>query len=233
MTQVNLTAHRKSAVMNVSEEDHIGRVILRSRRWYEQDLLEDAYQRLRGQGGYAIDVGAHIGNHTLWFTKVCGLSVVAVEPNLDNAVHLHSHVRMNGKADKVEIYNVALGASEGRGRIKPGPEGNTGMARVELDEGGSVAVVTLDSIAETARMFNPERRAALIKIDVEGSAMDVLAGAVETLERDRPLLYVEGERDEIQAFLGPKWKCFGQFGKTPTFGFQRQGGVGWGAPSGR
>jgi FkbM family methyltransferase len=218
--------------MNVSEDDLIGRVILKSRRWYEQDLLEDAYQRLRGQGGYVIDVGAHIGNHTLWFARVCGLSAVAVEPNLDSAVHLHSHVRMNNVADRVEIYNVALGAGEGRGRIEPGPTGNTGMSRIVSDEGGSIAVVTLDSIAETARMFNPDRRAALIKIDVEGSAMDVLAGAVQTLERDRPLLYVEGEKAEIQAFLGPKWTCFGKFGRTPTWGFKRAGGAGWGAPSG-
>lgn len=229
MTQVNLTAHRKSAVMNVSEEDHIGRVILRSRRWYEQDLLEDAYQRLRGSTGPVIDVGAHIGNHTLWFTKVCQRSVIAVEPNLNSAVHLHSHVRMNRATDQVQIYNVALGAETRRGRIEAGPEGNTGMSRVVADEEGTTAIVTLDSLVEATRWTG----VALIKIDVEGSALEVLEGARETLEHSRPLLYVEGERDEIQAFLGPKWKCFGQFGKTPTFGFQRQGGVGWGAPSGR
>jgi FkbM family methyltransferase len=214
--------------MNVSEDDLIGRVILKSRRWYEQDLLEDAYQRLRGSAGAVVDVGAHVGNHTLWFARVCQRPVLAVEPNLDTALHLHSHVRMNRLTEEVEIFNVALGDEVRRARIEPGPEGNSGMSRVVADEEGSIAVVTLDSIVETTRWS----RVALIKIDVEGSALDVLAGAVQTLERDRPLLYVEGEKAEIQAFLGPKWKCFGQFGKTPTFGFARSGGVGWGAPSG-
>jgi FkbM family methyltransferase len=229
VTQVNLTAHRKSAVMNVTEDDLIGRVILRSRRWYEQDLLEDAYQRLRGSQGVVIDVGAHIGNHTLWFARVCQRPVIAVEPNFESATHLHSHVRMNRLADQVEVYNVALGAGIARGRIEPGPAGNTGMSRVVPDDEGTSAIVPLDSLVELTRWTG----VALIKIDVEGSAIAVLEGARETLEHSRPLLYVEGEKDEIQAFLGPKWKCFGKFGRTPTWGFSRSGGVGWGAPSGR
>lgn len=221
MTQVNLSAHRRSVVMNVDPEDHIGRVISTSGRFYERDLLEDAYQKLlvSGNKGVVVDVGAHVGNHTLWFTAVCGRNVIAIEPNPESVLQLNSHLRMNRMWDRTEIYQVALGAEDGQGSYVPGPAGNTGMGRVEIGEGG-VSVTTLDSVMEAARLYNPDRRVALIKIDVEGSAVDVLRGAAETLERDRPLLYVEGEFNEIHAHLGSEWRGFGKFGRTPTWGFR-------------
>lgn len=222
MTQVNLAAHRRSVVMNVDPEDHIGRVISKSGRFYESDLLEDAYQKLlvSGNKGVVIDVGAHVGNHTLWFTAICGRNVIAIEPNPESVLQLNSHLRMNRMWDRTEIYQVALGAEDGRGRYFPGPAGNTGMGRVLNDIDGEVSVTSLDSVMEAARLYNPDRKAALIKIDVEGSAVDVLQGAAETLERDRPLLYVEGDLDEIQGHLGDSWRGFGRFGRTPTWGFR-------------
>lgn len=221
MTQVNLSAHRRSVVMNVDPEDHIGRVISKSGRFYESDLLEDAYTRLLvGNPGVVVDVGAHIGNHTLWFAKICGREVVAIEPNAASIATLNSHLRLNRAWDQTEVYQVALGAAEGRGHYVWGPEGNSGMGRVEVAEEGSVAVVTLDSVLEVGLLADPGRRVALIKIDVEGSAVDVLRGAARTLELDRPLLYVEGDLDQLQAHLGESWKCFGKFGRTPTWGFR-------------
>lgn len=224
MTQVNLSAHRRSVVMNVDPEDHIGRVISKSGRFYERDLLEDAYTRLLvGNPGVVVDVGAHIGNHTLWFTRVCGREVVAIEPNPTSVATLNSHLRLNRAWDQTEVYQVALGAEDGNGNYVPGPAGNSGMGRVEVAEEGSIAVVTLDSVLEVGLLADPARRVALIKIDVEGSAIDVLRGATRTLELDRPLLYIEGELDELQAHLGESWKCFGQFGRTPTWGFRNVG----------
>lgn len=57
-----------------------------------------------------------------------------------------------------------------------------------------VEVKTLDSF-----MLSP----SLIKIDVEGGSLGVLAGAVDTLQRCRPLLLIEEvkETDEVDAFL--------------------------------
>jgi FkbM family methyltransferase len=208
--------------MNVDPEDHIGRVISKSGRFYESDLLEDAYQKLAvsSNPGIVVDVGAHIGNHTLWFTRVCDREVVAIEPNAESIVALNSHLRLNRVWDQTEVYQVALGAEDGRGDYVPGPAGNTGMGRVEPAEEGPVAVVTLDSVLEVGLLADPSRRVALIKIDVEGSAVDVLRGAARTLELDRPLLYVEGELNEIHDFLGPHWRNFGKFGRTPTWGFR-------------
>lgn len=219
MTRVRLSAHRRNVTMNVDEQDLIGRVIARSGRFYEQDLLEDAYQKLGDYEGLVVDVGAHIGNHALWFSKICGRKVVALEPNRASIAQLWSHIRLNS-AD-VDAYWTALGAEATLARLEPGPPGNSGMARAVPDPDGDIAVLTLDDVLDAVALDTGKSApVALIKIDVEGSAVAVLRGAARTLERDRPLIYAEGERDELQELLGNEWKCFGKFGRTPTWGFR-------------
>lgn len=205
--------------MNVDETDLIGRVIARSGRFYEQDLLEDAYQRLRGREGLVVDVGAHVGNHSLWFSRVCDRQVVALEPNLESLRQLNSHVRLN--AARVEVYRAALGAETAIARLEPGPPGNSGMARAVPDPDGDISILTLDDVLDAVALDSGRADpVALIKIDVEGTACDVLRGAARTLDRNRPLVYAEGEQDELQELLGNGWKCFGKFGRTPTWGFR-------------
>lgn len=225
--RVELRAHQRAVILNVDPRDHIGRVICKSGRFYESDLLEDAYQRLLAtdRPGLVVDAGAHVGNHSLWFAEVCNRPVVAVEPVPEHVLQLNSHVRLNQPRQPVNIYNVALGAREERARIEPGPAGNSGMAQVVADPAGAVACVTLDDliVAESGGVPTDCLPVALIKIDVEGSAVAVLEGAAEVLERDRPLLYVEGDFNEIHAHLGSAWRGFGQFGRTPTWGFQHAG----------
>jgi hypothetical protein len=57
-----------------------------------------------------------------------------------------------------------------------------------------VPIVALDEAFDRARLD-------LVKIDVEGMEMDVLAGAARTLGRFRPLLYVENEHPEASPAL--------------------------------
>lgn len=226
MTRVQLSAHHHSVTMNVDRADHIGRVIAASGRFYEQDLLENAYHRLRGRPGLVVDAGAHIGNHTLWFSQVCRRHVIAVEPDPASAEQLRRHVRLNG-AD-ADMYRLALGAGEGRGRLEAGPDGNTGMARVVADPEGDVPLLPLDALMLAADSTGLERL-ALLKIDVEGAAEAVIAGGAARIGADRPLVYAEGEQAPLLAALNaivPGWVCFGVFAKTPTFGFEWRGGHG-------
>lgn len=228
MTRVNLNAHRRSVTMNVDRADHIGRVIAASGRFYEQDLLENAYHRLRGRPGLVVDAGAHIGNHTLWFSQVCRRHVIAVEPDPASAEQLRQHVRLND-AD-VDMYRLALGAEDGHGHLIEGPVGNTGMTRVALAEDGDVPVVGLDALMVAADPLGTER-IALLKIDVEDAAEAVIAGGAARIGADRPLVYAEGEQAPLAAALNaivPGWVCFGEFAKTPTFGFEWRGDHGTG-----
>lgn len=65
---------------------------------------------------------------------------------------------------------------------------NFGGVSLGAAHGEDVPVVPLDQLEVS--------KAKLIKIDVEGMELDVLAGAKATLARCRPILYVENDRAE-------------------------------------
>lgn len=209
--RVELEAHGAEVHLDVDPNDHIGRIIVASGRFYERDLLEDARKRVP-PGGLAVDVGAHVGNHTLWFAQVCGMRVLALEPNPDTYQRLLRNLALN--FCEARALPVAAGAKNGRGTLFPGRAGNTGTASVARDGRGGVPIVPLDDLAE---------QADLIKIDTEGSAVEVLRGATRLLRDCRPVVYAEGERSQIARALPRGYRCFGRFARTPTWGFQYEG----------
>ena len=198
--------------------DHIARKIIERGRFYEEDLLEDARNRMRQ--GTVVDVGAHVGNHTLWFAGVCGAPVVAFEPNPKSYTQLLENIRTNGL--DVHAHPFAVGARETFGTLEELRPGNSGMTRVVLDPSGYIPVVTLDQYAL--------EDVAVLKIDAEDSELDVLRGAVQLLRREKPLLYFEARHEKqrfaIEAFLDEitvgGWPLgyrllAGPFGWTPTW----------------
>jgi len=213
------------ARIEVDETDHIGRIITRG-TWYEKDLLDDARHRIHGPGT-AIDVGAHIGNHALWFALAMGLNVIALEPNPDTFAQLVRNVEANDVIlpdpgrPFVRVINAAAGARPGWGRVTPPAiEGNSGTCAVkrERDNGqvdaDQVAIMTLDELLYTSDV-------KLIKVDVEGAAASVLVGAADLIKEHSPVIYAEGDRGAIADVLPKGYKCFGRFAKTPTYGFAR------------
>lgn len=140
---------------------------------------------LRGSDVY-VDVGANIGQFVL--TAASHLSrygrVWALEPNPEAARLLERNVymrRMCGKAVcQVQVLQVAAGASSGLGdlAIPTFHDGRASMHRGTLDDVADAQVrhltVPVVSLDELLRDLSHIR---LLKIDVEGSEVDVLAGA--------------------------------------------------------
>lgn len=226
MKTITLPAGRggPAARIEVDETDHIGRIITRG-TWYEQDLLNDARHRVTGPG-LAVDVGAHIGNHALWFALAMRLNVIALEPNPASYAQLARNVAINELSAPdpvgpwVRLLPVAAGARPGWGRVQPPAlVGNSGTVAVKRDRGndqqdaGQVPITTLDEL----RLDNVR----LIKVDVEGAAASVLVGAAELIAAQSPVIYAEGDRDTLADVLPDGYRCFGRFAKTPTYGFAR------------
>lgn len=131
------------------------------------------------RGGLFVDVGAHVGNHSIYAAKR-GARVVAVEPHPATCHLLRRNVARN--AVDVQIIQAALGAEFGAASIEVPISSNIGTAVVSFGE-GLLCVMTLDSL---------KLAPTLIKVDVEGAEECVLAGAVETLREHRPALVCEG-----------------------------------------
>jgi FkbM family methyltransferase len=199
-----------------TEADHIARVIRQTGGFYEAELLNDIRQRLF-YPQVAVDVGAHVGNHAIYFSRVLEMEVFAFEPNPVSFHHLQSNVAANGVADRCHIRRAAVGAEAGRAHVLAASDTNPGLSRIEVIADGEAELVTLDD------ELTVDHRVDVIKIDVEGAELEVLQGAGRILRTQKPLLYVEVMRPRYEAvtsFLGERgYVCWKSFNVTPTFLF--------------
>jgi FkbM family methyltransferase len=128
-------------------------------------------QVLRG-GDLFLDVGANVGTYTIWAAE-CGAEVIALEPAADTYRLLRENVALNGY--QVTTIQAAAGAECGTARFTAGLD-----AVNRLDPAGPVEtrLVTIDSLIGG-------RYVAGMKVDVEGSEIDVLQGCVQALAERR------------------------------------------------
>jgi FkbM family methyltransferase len=170
--------------------------------WAFPDADEFMAQELHEDGGYqashlrmalahvtewslAIDGGAHAGTWTKPMAERFA-SVIAVEPSPDTYEALAENMRRFGIAN-VDLRNVAIGASAGTVSMVLDGRGadlkNTGARYI--GDGGTIPRVTIDSWDLSTLGF--------LKLDIEGSEVDALAGASETLKRCRPIVLFENK----------------------------------------
>lgn len=135
-------------------------------------------------GTTAIDIGAHIGCHTLAMAKRVGPQgkVYAFEPQPKLYSELVMNMALNGM-DNVEAFCSAIGGSIGEIELSPLKEGNEGATPLAGGSQVFVPITTLDALALDDVSF--------IKIDVEGMEDQVLVGAVQTLQKNRPVVAIE------------------------------------------
>ena len=170
-----------------------------------------------------MDVGAHIGNHTLWLAGVCDLEVVALEPDPENAALLARTIALNGLEGRVRVIEAAAGAKAGKGTLAKAPAGNTGMGKVVPGRRGPIRVVTIDGLELPS--------VSLLKVDVEGAELSVLEGAARTIARDHPWIYVEADGPRLYDRLSAWMKAAGykrsaRFARpTPRYCYRYVGGT--------
>lgn len=163
-----------------------------------QGLISAVLDWLKRQDNpVVIDVGAGAGLLSLLPIFCPAATFHAFEPHPVHVELLHANIELHDIQDRVTVYPVALMDTEGTSMLKipvdPKASGcsTLGEHNLEADvfEGGQeyrVATRTLDSYE-----FG---RVDLIKIDAEGAEKLVLDGAVETIERCRPVVLFEWSR---------------------------------------
>lgn len=147
-------------------------------------------------GQYFIDIGANIGWFTMLAARIVGPSgrVYAFEPRPNTCERLRMSISENGYSN-VEVRQVALGAAPGRMTVATlmstqNPGGTWLIATDALvgtlhdgHERFEVDVLRLDDLALD--------RCDLLKIDIEGAEQLAFSGAVETIQRLRPIIISE------------------------------------------
>lgn len=220
---VSFTHGKKSFVLPrpVTADYIIGQVEKRG-AFYERPLLMALAGRAR-HGSIAIDCGANIGNHALFFAGVMGLVVHAFEPVARNRALLEQTVALNGLAGRVHVQPLALSDRVGEVTLHTPDPGNPGMFRI-ADHGETARTVTLDGYLLAAGIDAADL--ALIKIDVEGHELQVLQGAMGTLAKTTAVVTAEAatvaEFDAVAAMLATcGYQPTGVHCATPTVIFEK------------
>lgn len=188
----------------------------------------DILLKLTPEGGTFVDIGANVGAVTVPLAAHVGRAghVVSFEPMRQIFQYLNGNIAANGLSN-VQTWQFALSDGKGASIVKvPAPSlmygQNAGAFGVYSPVGDpnqqtsaprdpmeKVQVRTLDS-------FELES-ADVVKIDVEGHAPQVLEGALDTLQRLRPVVWFEmGGRQPPEVFLRPEleYACLAIDGAT-------------------
>ena len=163
-------------------------------QFYEQRELR-ALASIFPKGGTFLDIGANIGNHTLFAALFLEAGrVIPVEPNQRAYNLLVNNVIVNGLRDTVDLSCLGVGVSDERsgGFAMERRDRNLGAARMIAGQ-GDLEVFRADALfAEETPDF--------IKIDVEAMELKALAGLTGLLARCRPLIMVEVDNENDAAF---------------------------------
>lgn len=206
-----------------NKNDYIQNVIKSTGTFYEPEMLLDISNRVK-KGSTILDVGANIGNHTLYFSLFCGANkVISFEPQKNVYDTLCENIKLNFLEEKIVAYQIGLGSYETTANLGAVDEKNIGMTKLDINSSGDVRIATLDSVVEK----EPLNSISVIKLDVEGMEMEVLRGAIQTFERHQPVLYVEAaskkEFDEVSAFLlSFNYIPTRRFNATATYLFEKK-----------
>lgn len=145
-------------------------------------------RRFLRPGDTFIDLGANIGYFSC-LAAAHGANVHAFEPNPSMVERLERTRDLNGFAERMRINPIAVASRDGSAEFHVSPQqANTGLSSLlplpHLQGGAvlKVPTVTLDTYCDRQRLA-PIR---LLKIDVEGAELQVLAGAGRVLSEWRP-----------------------------------------------
>jgi len=175
-------------------------------------------------GDFFLDVGAHIGFLSLQASRRVGEEgrVLALEPSQREYQRLVRHIR-HPQFRNVSAIHAAAGAADTIQKFSVSPHHSglnhlalAGDPRIHLEE---VPVVRIDTLL--AR-HGSGKAPQLVKIDVEGAEMEVLAGMRELLAtRPPPCLVVEISPellDKSGSSQGELYAFMRGFGYEPTYG---------------
>ena len=185
-----ITHLNKKISINLHENEIVSSVINNSNNFFEVKFLDFVRNNFQKQKTI-IDIGANIGNHSLYFSEFLDYDeIVCFEPFEKNVELL----KLNLIGKNCRIMDYALSDSESEKILYNSQSNNFGGFSLHSYDGSKgenksffvkdkVVTKTLDSL----NLSN----VTMIKIDVEGHENSVLNGGIETIKKNNPIIFIE------------------------------------------
>ena len=202
ISQVYKLVQGKHGFMLANQHDkYIGQALITYGECGEMEL-QLLKQLVKNLDKNVVEVGANIGTFTIPLAKMMqdkNLAVIAFEPQPFIFHNLCANLALNDLTN-VEAWPFACSDAMGQVYFKVPTYrrlGNFGGVEFKDEHKGkmaSIPCVTLDhALAGTS--------VGLLKVDVEGFELRVLMGAENIIAENRPILYVENDREELSKDL--------------------------------
>lgn len=161
-----------------TQDSSIGKSLMEYGEYMIQEV--DLIKNLTNNKSYVIDIGANIGTHTIPLSSHVA-KVISFEPDPEIFEVLKKNCSESGQKN-IALNNMAIGD----GYRQVGTKFNFG--KTTLTDTGKIHCASLDNI----RGF-PDLD--FIKIDVEGMELEVVSGAVNTINYYKPDMLIEMQDD--------------------------------------
>lgn len=168
------------------DSEYILNRIEKTGKFYEQDILNKWILPLKNDIKIVYDIGANIGNHTLYFAvNTSAEKIYSFEPMIINYDVLQKNITQNG-LQNVTCFNLALGEKKTTAFMEIAKENNNGSAKIVDKHDSSMTEVKVEAL-DNLNLPNPD----FIKIDVEGFEVSVLRGMSNTLKNTNAYIWIE------------------------------------------
>lgn len=169
---------------------------------YEEAVLVPLFRRFltpwasNFQSGVALDVGANIGNHTIYFLRHFS-RVIAFEPNPVALSVLRCNLALAEVEARVRVMPFGLGDCTETLNFRHDEAGNLGRSGFEVAGalGGRLISCEMrrgDDLLSA--VLESDEAVALIKLDIEGGEFAALRGLRSTIVRHSPVILFESHK---------------------------------------
>lgn len=189
-------------------DDVIGKKLERIKNFYEFGMLD--YIRKLGRKKRVLDIGANIGNHTLFFAKYVSDDVLAVEPVPKNFELLKNNVNDNNLEEKVKLYNFGLG-KENTVMYVEDIEKNMGACDLTNKKVNGSTSVDVRTASTFAYDFN------LVKIDCESMSFEIFMELLPQIIKNNADVFIEANNEELRKIKEIGGNIIKVFNATPTY----------------
>jgi FkbM family methyltransferase len=177
---------------------------------YEKEQLNTVIGWLQSNGliwGSFLDIGANIGNHSLYFSKWYD-RVFSFEPNPRTFKLLELNADLT---DNIKPFNFGISDSNAHVMMQQFRE-NMGGSRIIPHVGNVEKLVQIEVRMLDSVMREIDLPIGLIKLDIEGHELAALSGAINTISQHRPVILFEQNASDFKNGLSPVIELLKSFG---------------------
>ena len=185
--------------INLVPADHIQKEIF----WYgyyEKEAVKLWFELIK-LDSVVVDVGSNIGYYSLLAaSKATTGHIYAFEPVSFLQEAIKKNISLNHLSN-ISVYPFAVSAQKKEAVVYVSAEDNLGMSGLHPPENFSGKTENVSTISlDEWKQSNAIKKIDFIKIDVEGSEMNVLLGMQSILLKDKPVVFIEIIQKNLSQF---------------------------------